>query len=124
MAKLYFYYSTMNAGKTTHLLQSAYNYHERGMRTLHAHAATRRPARCRDGQVADRPRGARADVSSPEMICAPWPVRIATRQGPLHCVLVDEAAVSDTGQVWQLTDIVDALVHSSVALWPAHGFSW
>ena len=34
MAKLYFYYSTMNAGKTTNLLQSAHNYHERGMRTL------------------------------------------------------------------------------------------
>ena len=34
MAKLYFYYSTMNAGKTTTLLQSAYNYQERGMRTL------------------------------------------------------------------------------------------
>jgi thymidine kinase len=33
MAKLYFYYSAMNAGKTTTLLQSAYNYHERGMRT-------------------------------------------------------------------------------------------
>src|SRR5438477_3681608 len=34
MAKLFFYYSAMNAGKTTTLLQSAYNYHERGMRTL------------------------------------------------------------------------------------------
>ena len=34
MSKLYFYYSAMNAGKTTTLLQSAYNYHERGMRTL------------------------------------------------------------------------------------------
>ena len=34
MAKLYFYYSAMNAGKTTMLLQSAHNYHERGMRTL------------------------------------------------------------------------------------------
>ncbi len=34
MAKLYFYYSAMNAGKTTTLLQSAHNYRERGMRTL------------------------------------------------------------------------------------------
>ena len=34
MAKLYFYYSSMNAGKSTALLQSSYNYHERGMRTL------------------------------------------------------------------------------------------
>ena len=34
MAKLYFYFSTMNAGKSTALLQSSYNYNERGMRTL------------------------------------------------------------------------------------------
>ncbi len=34
MAKLYFYYSTMNAGKSTILLQSSYNYQERGMATL------------------------------------------------------------------------------------------
>ncbi len=34
MAKLYFYYSTMNAGKSTALLQASYNYGERGMRTL------------------------------------------------------------------------------------------
>jgi len=34
LSKLYFYYSAMNAGKTTTLLQSAHNYHERGMRTL------------------------------------------------------------------------------------------
>jgi thymidine kinase len=34
MAKLYFYYSAMNAGKSTVLLQSSYNYQERGMRTL------------------------------------------------------------------------------------------
>ena len=34
MAKLYFYYSTMNAGKSTSLLQSSHNYRERGMRTL------------------------------------------------------------------------------------------
>ena len=34
MAKVYFYYSAMNAGKSTTLLQSSYNYHERGMRTL------------------------------------------------------------------------------------------
>ncbi|MFZ8984801.1 MAG: thymidine kinase, partial [Steroidobacteraceae bacterium] len=34
MAKLYFYYSTMNAGKSTSLLQSSHNYQERGMRTL------------------------------------------------------------------------------------------
>lgn len=34
MAQLYFYYSAMNAGKSTALLQSSYNYQERGMRTV------------------------------------------------------------------------------------------
>lgn len=34
MAKLYFYYSTMNAGKSTTLLQSSYNYRERNMNTM------------------------------------------------------------------------------------------
>src|SRR5215467_16198073 len=52
MAKLYFYYSTMNAGKTTTLLQSAYNYHERGMRTLLLVPAT--DTRVGDGVVGSR----------------------------------------------------------------------
>ena len=41
MAKLYFYYSTMNAGKSTALLQAGHNYEERGMRTLLQHGARR-----------------------------------------------------------------------------------
>ena len=45
MAKLYFYYSTMNAGKSTALLQAAYNYAERGMRTMLFTARARRPGR-------------------------------------------------------------------------------
>lgn len=108
MAKLYFYYSAMNAGKTTTLLQSAHNYHERGMRTLIL--TPRLDTRAGEGIVASRiglqakgvvfgrdddlERLAREDI--------------ATR-GPLHCVLVDEAQFLSKAQAWQLTGIVDAL---------------
>lgn len=108
MAKLYFYYSAMNAGKTTTLLQSAHNYHERGMRTLLF--TPRLDNRYGDGVVASRI-GLKADG------------RIFTRdddllrmaqddvgaRGPLHCVLVDEAQFLSKAQVWQLTEIVDRL---------------
>ncbi len=108
MAKLYFYYSAMNAGKTTTLLQSAHNYHERGMRTLIL--TPRLDTRAGEGVVASRiglqakgtvftrdddlERIAREDVAA---------------RGPLHCVLVDEAQFLSKSQVWQLTEIVDAL---------------
>jgi thymidine kinase len=108
LAKLYFYYSAMNAGKTTTLLQSAYNYHERGMRTLIL--TPRLDDRYGEGQVASRiglkARGtifgadddllaiARADIDA---------------HGPLHCVLVDESQFLSKAQVWQLTEIVDRL---------------
>src|SRR3546814_9416657 len=52
MAKLYFYYSAMNAGKTTTLLQSAHNYRERGMRV--ANLSPRLDDRAGSGQVASR----------------------------------------------------------------------
>jgi len=108
MAKLYFYYSAMNAGKTTTLLQSAHNYHERGMRTLIL--TPRLDTRAGEGIVASRiglqakgvvfgrdddlERLAREDI--------------ATR-GPLHCVLVDEAQFLSKEQVWQLARAVDDL---------------
>ena len=108
MAKLYFYYSAMNAGKTTTLLQSAHNYFERGMRTLIY--TPRLDDRFGEGVVASRiglkshgrifersdDLGAmtRADIE---------------KNGLLHCVLVDEAQFLSKAQVWQLTDIVDAL---------------
>ncbi len=108
MAKLYFYYSAMNAGKTTTLLQSAHNYHERGMRTLlftprldnryGAGVVASRIGLKADGRIFMRDddllRMARDDVAA---------------HGPLHCVLVDEAQFLSKTQVWQLTEIVDAL---------------
>lgn len=108
MAKLYFYYSAMNAGKTTTLLQSAYNYHERGMRTLIL--TPRLDTRAGEGVVASRiGLQAKGTVFTRdddlERIAGD---DIAVR-GPLGCVLVDEAQFLSRAQVWQLTGIVDAL---------------
>ena len=108
MAKLYFYYSAMNAGKTTTLLQSAHNYHERGMRTLILTPAL--DNRYGEGIVASRI-GLQARAlrfAGEEDIFAMVERDIAAR-GPLHCVLVDEAQFLSKAQVWQLTEIVDRL---------------
>ncbi|GAA0912145.1 thymidine kinase [Luteibacter anthropi] len=108
MAKLYFYYSAMNAGKTTTLLQSAHNYHERGMRTLILTPAL--DDRYGEGVVASRiglqARGVR--FGAEDDLLAAVEADIAAR-GPLHCVLVDEAQFLSKAQVWQLSDVVDNL---------------
>src|SRR5262245_13091823 len=108
MAKLFFYYSAMNAGKTTTLLQSAYNYHERGMRTLILVPAT--DTRLGDGIVGSRiglrAQGRRADAHANLFDIA---TRDISEHGALHCVLVDEAQFLTRQQVWQLTDIADRL---------------
>ncbi len=107
MAKLYFYYSAMNAGKTTTLLQSAHNYRERGMRTLIL--APRLDDRA-GGRVASRigleseAVGFDADTDLQRLV-----ERDIAAHGPLHCVLVDEAQFLSRTQVWQLGEVVDAL---------------
>lgn len=108
MAKLYFYYSAMNAGKTTTLLQSAYNYHERGMRTLILTPAL--DDRYGEGVVASRI-GLKANArrfGGDENLLALVEADIAAH-GTLHCVFVDEAQFLAKQQVWQLTDVVDKL---------------
>ncbi|WP_049623874.1 thymidine kinase [Frateuria defendens] len=108
MAKLYFYYSAMNAGKTTTLLQSAYNYHERGMRTLILTPAL--DDRHGEGVVASRI-GLKANAvrfGGEENLFARVEADLSAR-GPLHCVLVDEAQFLTRAQAWQLTDVVDKL---------------
>jgi thymidine kinase len=108
MAKLYFYYSAMNAGKTTTLLQSAYNYHERGMRTLILTPAL--DNRYGEGVVASRI-GLKADArrfGGDENLLAMVEADIAAH-GTLNCVFVDEAQFLTRQQVWQLTDVVDKL---------------
>lgn len=108
MAKLYFYYSAMNAGKTTTLLQSAHNYHERGMRTLIL--TPKLDNRFGEGLVASRiGLQARGTVfTRDDDLQALTEADIAAR-GPLHCVLVDEAQFLTKRQVWQVTEIVDRL---------------
>jgi len=108
MAKLYFYYSAMNAGKTTTLLQSAYNYHERGMRTLIL--TPQLDTRAGEGVVASRI-GLRANArrfTREDDLLALAQADIGAR-GKLDCVLVDEAQFLSKAQVWQLSDVVDAL---------------
>jgi thymidine kinase len=108
MAKLYFYYSAMNAGKTTTLLQSAHNYHERGMRTVIY--TPRLDNRFGEGVVASRI-GLKADgriFERDDDLLAMTRTDVAAN-GALNCVLVDEAQFLTKAQVWQLTEIVDAL---------------
>lgn len=108
MAKLYFYYSAMNAGKTTTLLQSAHNYRERGMRV--AIFTPKLDFRAGSGTVASRI-GLSAEGHAFERdddLEALVRNDIATR-GKLDCVLVDEAQFLSKAQVWQLSEIVDRL---------------
>src|ERR1700740_3269455 len=102
MAKLYFYYSAMNAGKTTTLLQSAYNYHERGMRTLIL--TPRLDDRAGEGVVAWRiglqGRGVTFDRDTDLERIARDDIAAS---GDLGCVLIDEAQFLSKAQVWQLT---------------------
>ncbi|HTX67518.1 MAG TPA: thymidine kinase [Opitutaceae bacterium] len=107
MAKLYFYYSSMNAGKSTVLLQSSYNYRERGMHTLMLVPAI--DDRAGVGRVQSRI-GLGADAGS----FAPGEdlfarVKAEHAAQPLACVLVDEAQFLSRIQVRQLSDVVDTL---------------
>lgn len=108
MAKLYFYYSAMNAGKTTTLLQSAHNYHERGMRTLIL--TPRLDNRYGEGLVASRiGLKARGTVFTRDDDLHAMALADVAANGPLHCVLVDESQFLSKRQVWQLSEIVDRM---------------
>src|SRR6476469_3357106 len=108
MAKLYFYYSAMNAGKTTTLLQSAHNYEERGMRTFVLTPAL--DDRAGRGVVSSRiGLSAQATAFSREDDLEHCIRHDIEAHGPLHCVLVDEAQFLTRSQVWQLTQVVDRL---------------
>lgn len=108
LAKLYFYYSAMNAGKTTTLLQSAHNYHERGMRTLIL--TPRLDDRYGEGVVASRiGLKARGRIFGRDDDLQAIVQADIAANGPLHCVLADEAQFLSKAQVWQLTEIVDRL---------------
>jgi thymidine kinase len=108
MAKLYFYYSAMNAGKTTTLLQSAHNYRERGMRV--AILTPRLDHRAGSGTVASRiGLSAEAVAFDRDSDLLAWVRQDIDDHGRLHCLLVDEAQFLTRAQVWQLGEVVDAL---------------
>ncbi|ELY2794907.1 thymidine kinase [Cronobacter dublinensis] len=107
MAQLYFYYSAMNAGKSTALLQSSYNYQERGMRTLVYTAEI--DDRFGAGKVSSR-----IGLSSPAKLYNNQTsllndIRTEHQQAPVHCVLVDECQFLTREQVYELSDVVDKL---------------
>jgi thymidine kinase len=107
MAKLYFYYSSMNAGKSTNLLQSSYNYKERGMNTLVL--APMMDDRYGEGRVTSRigieseAKTFRTDTDLLEV------VEEFRAEKPLHCVLIDEAQFLTRDQVFQLSEVTDDL---------------
>jgi thymidine kinase len=107
MAKLYFYYSSMNAGKSTSLLQSSYNYQERGMNTLVL--APELDNRHGVGKVTSRiglETDAKAFTPEHDLLNL---ISTAHANNALHCVLVDEAQVLTRDQVYQLSEVTDSL---------------
>ena len=104
MAKLFFYYSSMNAGKSTPLLQSAHNYRERGLRPLLF--TPQLDTRAGKGQIASRiGLTAEAHAFSP----ADDLFKLTDAQETIDCVLVDEAQFLSRAQVYQLGEIADRL---------------
>lgn len=107
MANLYFYYASMNSGKSSQLIQSAYNYKERGMRTLILKPAIDN----RDSEVAVVSRiGLEAEavlVRDDTSIMSL--VNMEIMKGALHCILVDEAQFLTEAHVTELAWIVDSM---------------
>lgn len=107
MAQLYFYYSSMNAGKSTHLLQSSYNYNECGLKTVLYTAQI--DDRYAKGKVSSR-LGINADAKlfhhETNLLNE---IKEIQTNSPIACVLIDEAQFLTKAQVKQLTDIVDDL---------------
>ena len=107
MAKLYFHYSTMNAGKSTLLLQASYNYVERGMQTYLLTANF--DDRAGTGRIGSRIGiGADADTfaSQTDLFSK---IQERLNAGPCACVFIDEAQFLSADQVWQLARAVDDL---------------
>lgn len=107
MAKLYFHYSTMNAGKSTLLLQASYNYRERGMETYLITA--RFDKRAGEGRIGSRI-GIEAEADTFEAgedMFAKIERRLAA--GPVACIFIDEAQFLEPAQVWQIARAVDDL---------------
>ena len=107
MAKLYFNYSTMNAGKSTALLQAAYNYRERGMTPKLITAKL-------DNRAGEARIVSRIGIEEKASVFSSTDdiyekVRNASATFKIDCVLLDEAQFLSKAQVWQLARIVDQL---------------
>ena len=107
MAKLYFYYASMNAGKSTNLLQADFNYRERGMRTMLFTAAI-------DDRFAAGTITSRIGLEAPAIAFDAGTdigACVVRQHGEdaISCVLVDEAQFLSRSQVWQLSEVVDQL---------------
>ncbi|GAM62340.1 thymidine kinase [Vibrio ishigakensis] len=107
MAQLYFYYSAMNAGKSTTLLQSAFNYQERGMNPIVFTAAL--DNRYGVGKVTSRI-GLQSDAHLFDNQTDLYTMmKEFSDEAKYHCVLVDESQFLTKEQVYQLTEVVDKL---------------
>ncbi|MDC1434987.1 thymidine kinase [Amylibacter sp.] len=107
MAKLYFHYSTMNAGKSTLLLQAAHNYQERGMESYLLTAQF--DNRAGDGRIGSRIGiGREADTFSLSDDLF-YKIKKRINDGPCACIFIDEAQFLSHEQVWQLARAVDDL---------------
>jgi thymidine kinase len=111
MAKLYFYYASMNAGKSTTLLQANFNYHERGMRTMLWTAAIDDRTRGMGEDHAIESRiglhaGANRFSEATDLLES---IRATHASQALSCVLVDEAQFLTPAQVWQCADVADKI---------------
>ena len=105
MAKLYFYYASMNAGKSTTLLQAAFNYRERGMETMLWTAAL-------DNRSKGLPIASRIGLEADARRYTPGTnlyreTRDQHEATPLACVLIDEAQFLTADQVWQCARLAD-----------------
>tara|TARA_B100001248_G_scaffold3932_1_gene2958 strand:- start:243 stop:827 length:585 start_codon:yes stop_codon:yes gene_type:complete len=107
MAKLYFSYSTMNAGKSTVLLQASHNYGERGMKTMLFTAEL--DNRSKVGNISSRIGLSEkaSTFNNDDNLFSSVEERLNTDK--ISCVFVDEAQFLTEKQVWELSDVVEIL---------------
>ncbi len=107
MAKLYFYYSAMNAGKSTTLLQAAYNYEERGMRILLF--APKIDDRAGEGIISSRIGLKRDSYAFEHDFDLYAHILEEQEESPVACIFIDEAQFLTDKQVLQLTLVCDRI---------------
>ena len=107
MAKLYFSYSTMNAGKSTVLLQASHNYGERGMKTMLFTAEL--DNRSKVGNISSRIGLSEKALTFNNKDNLFYSVETRLKKDKISCVFVDEAQFLTNKQVWELSDVVEIL---------------